>query len=87
MTASSRATSTPLFSRTTDGTVYLVYGGGLIARMKDDMSGLAEDPKKPALLEPDTTRPTTRTLARRIAQCSDIGHEALVCSSAMASIT
>jgi hypothetical protein len=37
-----------------DGTVYLVYGGGLIARMKDDMSGLAEDPKKPALLDPDT---------------------------------
>jgi hypothetical protein len=28
-----------------DGTVYFVYAGGRVARMKDDMSGLAEEPK------------------------------------------
>lgn len=34
-----------------DGAVYWVYGGGWIARMKDDMTGLAE---KPVLLRPET---------------------------------
>lgn len=58
-----------------DGTVYYVYGGGWIARMKEDMSGLAEAPVKPTLADPDKD-PThhARTCAPR-RDCSDIGHE------------
>src|ERR1035441_3117563 len=58
-----------------DGTVYLVYGGALIARMKDDISGLAEDPKKPALLEPDTNPAHPADTCRAHRQLLDIGHE------------
>ena len=58
-----------------DGTVYLVYEGGTIARMKDDISGLAEDPKKPALLDPDTNPAHHADTCAAHRQCSDIGHE------------
>ena len=58
-----------------DGAVYLVYGGGLIARMKDDMSGLAEAPRKPALLDPDTNPAHHADTCPPNRQCSDIGHE------------
>lgn len=34
-----------------DGEVYLIYGGGWVARMKENMSGLAEKPVKPILLD------------------------------------
>ncbi|MGM9732714.1 MAG: family 43 glycosylhydrolase [Prevotella sp.] len=58
-----------------DGTVYVVWGGGWIARMKDDMSGMAEEPRKPVLLSPDTIASHhARTCSTR-RQCSDIGHE------------
>ena len=58
-----------------DGSVYLVYGGGFIARMKDDMSGLAEEPVKPVLLDPDTipSHHASTCLSRR--GCKDIGRE------------
>ena len=58
-----------------DGKVYLIYEGGMIARMKDDMSGLAEDPKKPALLDPDTNPAHHAETCASQRQCSDIGHE------------
>ena len=58
-----------------DGTVYFVYGGGAIARMKDDLSGLAEEPRRPELLHPDLDprHHAGTCVARR--DCSDIGHE------------
>lgn len=58
-----------------DGTVYLVYGKGNIARMKEDMSGLAETPVAPVLLDPDTvpSHHARTCLSRRA--CKDIGHE------------
>jgi beta-xylosidase len=58
-----------------NGKVYLVYGGGYIAQMKDDMSGLAEEPKKPVLLDPDLNpnHHAGTCLTRR--NCQDIGHE------------
>jgi xylan 1,4-beta-xylosidase len=58
-----------------DGKVYLVYGGGWIARMKDDLSGLAEDPRKPALLDPDTNPAHHADTCPPRRQCSDIGRE------------
>ena len=59
----------------TDGKVYAVWGGGWIARMKDDMSGFAEEPRYPELLEPDTVaRHHAKTCPRRCG-ATDIGHE------------
>ena len=58
-----------------DGTVYAVWGGGWIARMKDDMSGLAEEPRKPVLLNPDTIAAHHAKTCPPRRQCSDIGHE------------
>ena len=58
-----------------DGAVYLVYGGGLIARMKDDLSGLAENPKRPALLDPDTDPAHHAETCPARRHCSDIGRE------------
>lgn len=58
-----------------DGTVYVLWGGGHIARMKDDMSGMAEEPRHPVLLDPDTIAANhARTCSAR-RNCSDIGHE------------
>jgi xylan 1,4-beta-xylosidase len=58
-----------------DGGVYLVYGGGWIARMKDDLSALAEEPRKPELLHPDLDpRHHAETCPPR-RNCSDIGRE------------
>lgn len=58
-----------------DGTVYVLWGGGHIARMKDDMSGMAEEPRHPVLLDPDTIAANhARTCSTR-RNCSDIGHE------------
>lgn len=58
-----------------DGTVYLVYGGGWIARMKDDLSALAEEPRKPELLHPDMDpRHHAETCPPR-RNCADIGRE------------
>ena len=58
-----------------DGTVYLVYGGGWIARMKDDLSGLAEEPRKPVLLHPDLDPHHHADNCLRGRNCTDIGHE------------
>ncbi len=58
-----------------DGTVYLVYGGGSIARMKDDLSGLAETPRKPVLLDPDTNPAHHADTCALRRHCTDIGHE------------
>lgn len=58
-----------------DGKVYVVYGGGWIAQMKDDMSGMLETPVKPVLIDPDldTAHHAKSCPVRR--GCSDIGHE------------
>ena len=58
-----------------DGTVYYIYGGGWIARMKEDMSGFAEAPVKPILIDPDKdpTHHAKSCATRR--DCMDIGHE------------
>lgn len=58
-----------------DGTVYYLYGGGMIAKMKDDMSGLAEEPIKPILLNPDTVASHHATSCSKRRNCTDIGHE------------
>ena len=59
----------------TDGTVYVIWGGGWIARMKDDMSGMAEEPRQPILLNPDTVASHhARTCPKRCG-ATDIGHE------------
>lgn len=58
-----------------DGKVYVVYGGGWIARMKDDMSGMAEEPRKPVLLNPDTIPAHHANTCPPRRKCSDIGHE------------
>ncbi len=58
-----------------DGTVYYLYGGGNIARMKDDMSGFAEEPVKPVLLSPDTIASHHAPSCSKRRNCSDIGHE------------
>lgn len=59
----------------TDGKVYAVWDGGMIARMKDDMSGFAEEPRKVELLNPDTVQSHHAGTCARRRQCSDIGHE------------
>ena len=58
-----------------DGTVYLVYGGGWIARMKDDLSGLAEEPRKPGLLHPDLDPNHHAETCPPRRHCADIGRE------------
>ena len=58
-----------------DGSVYLVYGGGFIARMKEDMSGLAEEPVKPVLLDPDTIPSHHAATCATRRDCKDIGRE------------
>lgn len=58
-----------------DGSVYLIYGGGWIARMKDDMSGLAEEPVKPTLLDPDLEPKNHAKTCLPKRNCEDIGHE------------
>jgi beta-xylosidase len=58
-----------------DGAVYLVYGGGWIARMKDDLSGLAEEPRKPALLHPDMDPNHHAETCPPRRNCADIGRE------------
>ncbi len=58
-----------------DGSVYLVYGGGFIARMKEDMSALAEEPIKPILLDPDTIASHHASTCATRRDCKDIGHE------------
>lgn len=58
-----------------DGTVYYLYGGGWIAKMKDDMSGLAEKPVKPILLNPDLDPSLHAKTCETKRNCEDIGHE------------
>ena len=58
-----------------DGTVYYLCGGGRIAKMKDDMSGLAEEPVKPILLDPDLNPAHHAPSCARNRNCQDIGHE------------
>lgn len=58
-----------------DGSVYYVYGGGWIAKMKDDMSGLAEEPVKPILLDPDLDPSLHARTCETRRNCEDIGHE------------
>ena len=58
-----------------DGTVYVLYGGGMIARMKEDMSSMAEAPRKPVLIAPDTIPSHHASSCSTRRQCSDIGHE------------
>lgn len=58
-----------------DGSVYVVWGGGWIARMKDDMSGMAEAPRMPLLISPDTVSSHHAKSCPRRCGASDIGHE------------
>lgn len=51
-----------------DGSVYWVFGGGWIARMKDDLSGLAEEPR---LVQPAT--PNANTPGGEILQVGTAG--------------
>ncbi len=57
-----------------DGTVYATWGPAYIARMKDDLSGLAEERHNPELLHPDLdpTHHATTSITRGY---KDIGHE------------
>ncbi len=58
-----------------DGTVYVLWGEGWIARMKDDMSGFDEEPRKLVVANPDTvaSHHARTCLPRR--QGADVGHE------------
>jgi len=58
-----------------DGSVYLVYGGGWIAKMNDDLSGLTEEPVKPELLHPDMNPNHHADTCPPRRNCSDIGRE------------
>ncbi len=58
-----------------DGAVYLVWGGGWIARLKDDLSAFAEEPRKPALLHPDKNPPHHADTCPPRRDCADIGRE------------
>lgn len=58
-----------------DGSVYVVWGGGWIARMNDDMSAMAEEPRKPILLSPDTAAAHHSAICKPKSGCTDIGHE------------
>lgn len=58
-----------------DGTVYVVWGGGWIARMTDDMSGMAEAPRMPLLISPDTLPAHHARSCPGRCGASDIGHE------------
>jgi len=53
-----------------DGTVYFLYGSGYLARMKDDLSGLAEPPvllrTKPADLDPEHHHPNRPCLPEQL---------------------
>ena len=70
----------------TDGTVYVIWGGGWIARMKDDMSGMAEEPRQPILLNPDTVASHhARTCPKRCG-ATDIGHERRIAVQAQRSV-
>ena len=58
-----------------DGKVYVVWGGGSIARMKDDMNGMAEKPRHITLLQPDTIAANHAKTCSQRRNCADIGHE------------
>jgi len=58
-----------------NGKVYLIYGGGYIALMKEDMSGLAEEPVKPKLLNPDMDPNHHASTCPPRRNCQDIGRE------------
>lgn len=58
-----------------DGSVYYLYGGGWIAKMKDDMSGFAEEPVKPVLIDPDLNPDHHAPSCSTRRDCQDIGHE------------
>ncbi len=58
-----------------DGTVYVVWGGGWIARTTDDMSGMAEAPRMPLLISPDTLPAHHARSNHGRCGASDIGHE------------
>ena len=58
-----------------DGKVYAVWGPCLMARMKDDMSGLAEVPRNPTLLDPDKDPTHHAANCPTARNCNDIGHE------------
>ena len=58
-----------------DGSVYYLFGGGWIAKMKDDMSGLAEEPVKPTLIDPDMNPDHHASTCAPRRDCQDIGRE------------
>ena len=58
-----------------DGSVYLIYGGGWIANMNDDMSALVEEPVKPVLIDPDLDPSHHARTCESRRDCEDIGHE------------
>lgn len=58
-----------------DGKVYVLWGGGHIALMKDDMSGFAEEPFTPILENPDTASAHHAASCTRKRGGTDIGHE------------
>ncbi len=58
-----------------DGKVYATWGPCLMARMKDDLSGLAEAERSPVLLDPDRDPTHHATNCPPARNCNDIGHE------------
>ena len=55
--------------------MYYLCDGGKIAKMKDDMSGLAEEPKKPLLINPDMNPALHAKSCGRRENYGDVGHE------------
>lgn len=58
-----------------DGSVYVLWGGGHIAKMKDDMSGMAEEPWTPKLIDPDTIASHHARSCPKRCGATDVGHE------------
>jgi xylan 1,4-beta-xylosidase len=58
-----------------DGSVYATWGPNLLARMKDDLSGLAEEPHNPKLTDPDKDPAHHGANCPKARDCQDIGHE------------
>jgi len=60
-----------------DGTVYILTDGNLIARMKDDMSGMAEEPHKLYVENPDTIPSHHAKSCPKRCGANDVGHEGI----------
>ncbi len=58
-----------------DGSIYMVYGGGEIVKLNEDLSGEVDEPFKPVLLNPDLNPDHHALTCEPRRNCEDIGRE------------